>query len=40
MNYKFPIFYATQFAPFEKKESEPVFKLKQKDSRNYCKPYD
>ena len=31
MNDKFPIFDATQFAPFEKKEFELVFRLLQKD---------
>ena len=39
MNYKFPNFDATEFAPLEKKGFELVFKLLQKDSRNYSKPY-
>ena len=34
MSYKFPIFYATQFATFKKKRFELVFKLLQKDSLN------
>ena len=34
MDYKFPIFYATQFAPFKKKRFELVFRLLQKDSLN------
>ena len=39
MNYSFPTFYAIQFTPFEKKGFELVFRVLQKDSQNYSKPY-